>query len=106
MLLMHHVAAAHSAVFVNKDGTVATLANRADNTLWHTLGIVRITELIVLLLLLVVAHHSLVRNGTPDILMLIHVDDTWDSLDTHAGEVLLHITFEALRLGMVDTIAR
>ena len=106
VLLVHHVAAGQFTVVIHDDGTVATLADRGDHTLWHALLVVGIAELEEQLLLLVVADDALVGNGAPEVLMLVDEDHRGDGLDTHACKGLLHIALEGLRLGVVDTIAR
>ena len=75
MLLVHHIAADHTSVIIDDDGAVATLADRADYALRHTARIVGIAELIKQLLLLVVADYALVGDSSPEILMLVDVND-------------------------------
>ena len=46
MLLMHDVTAYHSAILIDDDGAVATLTDGTDNTLWHSMTVIGISELI------------------------------------------------------------
>ena len=106
MLLVHHIAADHTPVVIDDDGAVATLADRAYHALRHTARIVGIAELIKQLLLLVVADYALVGNSSPEILMLVDVDDSWDCLNTHTRKGLLHVALKRLCLRVIDAIAR
>ena len=69
------------------------------------MGIVGITELVGGLLLHVETDHALVGNGTPEVLVAVHIDDARNGLDTHAGEILLHVALKTLCLRMVDAVA-
>ena len=106
MLLMHYVTAYQATVVVDNYCTVDTLADAGYHTLWHTTVIIGIAKLIKQLLLLVVAHHALVGDGTPEVFMTVDIYHRWDGLDTHARKGLLHVAFEGLCLRMVDTVAR
>ena len=68
--------------------------------------IVGIAELEEQLLLLVVADDTLVRNGAPEVLVLVDIDHTRNRLNTHACKSLLHVAFESLCLVVIDAVAR
>ena len=106
MLLMHDVAAYYASVVIDDDGAVATFADRAYHSLRHAVRIVGIAELEEQLLLLVVADDTLVRNGAPEVLVLVDIDHTRNRLDTHACKGLLHVALESLCLVVIDTVAR
>ena len=105
MLLVHDVTAYESSVVIDDDGTVAAFTDGADDTLRDALRIVGITKFIQQLLLLVVGHDTFVRNGTPQVLVTVDINDAWYRLDTHTGKGLFHVTLKRLRLGVIDTIA-
>ena len=105
MLLVHHVAAGYHTVVVDDERTVATLADRADGTLWYATGIVGIAELKERLLLHIVAEHTLVGDRHPHVLVLVDIDDGRYGLNTHTGKSLLHVTLKRLRLWMIDAVA-
>ena len=104
MLLVHHVAAHHPAVVIDDDGTVLTFADGTDDALRHTHRIVGIAEFEEQLLLLVVGHDALVGDSAPEVLMTVYEDHRGDGLDTHPGEILLHVALEGLCLRMIDTV--
>ena len=106
MLLVHHIAAHQFTVVIYDNCSVSALTDRADHTLRDALCVVRIAKLIEQLLLLVVAHHALVGDGAPEVLMTVDIHDARDGLDTHSGERLLHVALEGLRLRVIDAIAR
>ena len=106
MLLVHHVAAYHTTIVIYDDGSILTLADGTDDSLWHTVRIVGITELIRCLLLHIETDDTLVGDGAPEVLVLIHIDDTWDCLNTHAGKILLHVALKTFCLRMIDAVAR
>ena len=68
--------------------------------------VVGIAKLEEQLLLLVVADHTFIRDGPPHVLVAVDIYHARDSLDTHSGKRLLHITFEGLCLVVIDTVAR
>ena len=106
MLLMHHVTTYKASVIIDDDGTVLTLTDRAYQSLRYAVSVVSIAELIRGLLLHVKTDDSLVGNGSPEVLVTIHINDAWDGLDTHSGEILLHVALETLCLRMIDAVAR
>ena len=69
------------------------------------MGIIGIAELIEQLLLHVVAHHTFVGNGTPQVLVPVDIDNAGYGLNTHAGKDLFHVAFKTLRLWMIYTVA-
>ena len=105
MLLVHHIATYEFSVIIHDDGSVSALTDRTDHTLRNSLCVVGIAELIEQLLLLVVAHDTLVGNRAPEVLMTVDIDDAGDGLDTHACKRLLHVALEGLRLRVIDAVA-
>ena len=105
MLLVHHIAADDTSVLIHDQRTFPTLTDRDDRTLGHTMRVVCITEFEKQLLLLVVAHHTLIGNGSPEILVVIDKYHTGNRLDTHPRECLFHITLKTLCLMVIDAIA-
>ena len=104
--LVHDVAAYQSAIVIDHDGTVATLADGADGSLRNTVCVVGVSELVQQLLLHVIGHDALVGNGCPQVLVAVNIDNVRLTLDTHASEHLLHVALEGLCLRMIDTEAR
>ena len=102
---MHDVKADNAAVVVDNEGTVLTLADGADVALRYAVVVVGITEFVEQLLLHVVTHHTLVGDGAPHVLVLVDVNNGRNSLNAHASEGLLHVTFKSLCLRMVDAVA-
>ena len=60
MLLVHDVAADNTTVIIDNQCTIATLADRGDNTLGHAMGIIGIGKFKEQLLLHVIGHNALV----------------------------------------------
>ena len=102
VLLVHDVAAYQLSVVIDEHGTIATLADGADDTLGNAVGVVGIAELIAGLLLHVIGNDSLVGNRCPHVLMAVDIHHVGMSLDAHASEGLLHVALEVLRLWVVD----
>ena len=94
VLLVHDIAASNTPVVVDNQRTVATFADGADVALRYAVSIVGVGKLIKQLLLHVVADDALVGDGTPDVLVLVDIDDVGNIFYTHAGERLLHLPFE------------
>ena len=70
------------------------------------MSIVGVTELMEQLLLHVIGNDTLVGNGCPEVLMAVNIDNVRLALNAHASQHLLHVAFEGLCLGMIDTEAR
>ena len=105
LLLAHNVTAYQLSVFVDENGSVAALADRADVSLWNAMCVVGVGKLKTGLLLHVVGDNAFVGNGGPEILVAVNKYHVGLSFYAHAGIDLLHVAFKTLRLGMVDTEA-
>ena len=105
MLLTHDIAAYDATVFIDYQRTVATLANGGYIALWHTMGVVSISELIEQLLLHVVGYNTFIGNSCPEVLVSVDVYDVWCSFYTHATVDLLHVALKVLALWVVDAEA-
>ena len=107
VLLVRDITTHDAAVSVHQQRSVATLAQRAYLTRRHTACIGTIAEFVVLLLLHVIGHHALAGHHSPQVLMLVDINQRRDiAINTHLGIDLLHVALEALCLRVIDADTR
>ena len=104
MLLWHHLAAHHSAIVIDQDGSVLTFAYRTDVALGNTVGVVGIAKLIVQLLLCVIADGTSSRDISPHILVTVHIDNSGYVFHAYLRECQSHVALKTLCLRVIDAV--